>query len=467
MASSRSTSSRYVLNFKPQLAQIGLKSKPLPTLPNSWLPSGTRLFDFSPDSDPQPPTIVEEPFRPQEWIPLPHQKPPEHDDWFLWLLMAGRGAGKTDAMAHYVNEHVMGPPCSTRVRGGHRIGIVAPTLGDAADACVRGPSGLMAHNPDVRLLQQVGGQYVIWPNGAVGKLFSCEDERTVDRLRAGGNRCLDWWEELAAWPKLDEGVTQALFGLRVGASPRVVASTTPRPRPRLLKIIGHESTYVRTATTDDNPHLDIRRRAMLYEDFGGTRIGRQELGGELLTDTPGSLWNRAMLDDLRRTSHPDLARVVVAIDPSGGSGDENDEQGIVVAGKGVDGHAYVLSDASCRLSPDGWGKRAVNAFHHHKADRIVAEANFGGAMVEHVVRTVDRTVAYKAVSASRGKRTRAEPVAALYEQGKVHHIGGFSELEDQLCTWTPDSFDGSPDRLDALVWAITDLMLGGAQVMVY
>jgi predicted phage terminase large subunit-like protein len=258
------------------------------------------------------------------------------------------------------------------------------------------------------------------------------------------------------------------MGLRLGSDPRVVATTTPRPTASVIDLMNASSTIVTRGNTYDNAeNLAPAFLDKIVKKYEGTRMGRQEINAEILTDVPGALWTRAMLDKTRVASHPDLARVVVAIDPSGGDEDGNDQQGMIVAGRGVDGQAYVLDDISCRLSPDGWGKRAVNAYHARQADRIVAEVNYGGAMVQHVIKTVDPNVSYKEVHASRGKVTRAEPVAALYEQNRVHHVGAFPLLEDQLCQWTPDMFDGSPDRLDALVWAITDLMLGGAQVMVY
>ena len=381
--------------------------------------------------------------------------------------MAGRGAGKTDAMAHYVNKHVLGPACSSTLMGGHRIGIVAPTLGDAVVACVNGPSGLRAHNPGVQLVHGTGGAHVEWPNGAQAYLFSTDDARSVDRLRAGGNRCLDWWEELAAWPMLDEGYDQAVLGLRIGTHPRAVASTTPRNRKKLRDLIGRTDTVTRHATTDDNPFLAAAVRQRYQDVFGGTHVGRQELGGELIEDVLGALWQRDLLEQNRVTHAPDLVRIVVAIDPSGGNDEGHAECGIVAAGKGTDGQGYILRDVSERLSPERWASRAVQQYHELKADRILAEANFGGAMVQSTIRAVDPNVPVKLVTASRGKRLRAEPVAALDEQGKLHHVGMLPTLEDQMCSWVPDSGDPSPDRLDARVWAITELMLGGSEVKFY
>ena len=396
----------------------------------------------------------------EPWVPYPHQIPPD-GDWDLWLLLAGRGAGKTDAAASATNAHMTGPPCLPGIPGGHRAAIVAPTLGDATEACVNGPSGLKKHNPAVRLVNRLGGTFVIWPSGAEAKLFGAHGPDDVERLRAGGNRCWAWAEELMAWSKLDQCWDHMQFGLRIGRHPRAVASTTPKPRKLLTELINARTTAVTRATTDDNPALSepyLRR----LERYRGTRLGRQELGGEILTDVPGALWTYAMLDD-RRPIPDDLVRVVVAVDPSGGSGPENDEQGIVVAGLGADGRGYVLADRSCKLSTDGWGGRALRAYLDFSADSVVGEANFGGDMVESVVRNAARALEmasphYKAVHASRAKAVRAQPVAQLYEQRRVSHCDVFEDLETELTSWTPE--DGrSPNRLDALVWALTELMV--------
>ena len=398
----------------------------------------------------------------EQWTPYPHQVPPD-GAWDVWLLLAGRGAGKTDAAAAYTNAHVLGPPCLPGVPGGHRIAIVAPTLGDATEACVNGPSGLRAHNPGVRMVSRLGGTFVVWPGGAEAKLFGAFGPEDVERLRAGGNRCMAWAEELAAWPKLDACWDHLQFGLRLGPHPRVVASTTPKPKKLIRELIADKATAVTRATTDDNPRLPETYRRRL-ERYRGTRLGRQEIGGELLTDTPGALWTWAMLDDRREA--PDLARVVVAVDPSGGADPENDEQGIVCAGLGVDGRGYVLADRTCKLSPDGWGRRAVQALVDLKGDLIVGESNFGGDMVEAVVKNAARSLGvsplvYTPVRASRGKLVRAQPVAQLYEQGDVSHCEVFADLEEELTSWTPES-GTSPNRLDALVWALTELMVKDA-----
>ena len=254
------------------------------------------------------------------------------------------------------------------------------------------------------------------------------------------------------------------LGLRLGDRPRAVITTTPKPRPKLLELLKDDRTVLTTAHTDDNPHLPPDVRAELYSQYGGTRLGRQELAAEVLTDVPGALWTRDRLEQNRVRDHPNLLRIVVAIDPSGGSTEGHAEVGIVAAGKGVDAHGYILRDVSERLAPERWARRAVQLYHELKADRIIAEANFGGQMVESTIKTIDPNVPVKLVMASRGKRLRAEPVSALDEQGRIHHVGAFPMLEDQLCNWVPDSGDPSPDRLDARVWAITELMLGNAEV---
>jgi phage terminase large subunit-like protein len=314
----------------------------------------------------------------------------------------------------------------------------------------------------------MGGTFVVWPGGAEARLFGAYGPEDVERLRAGGNRCWAWLEELAAWPKLDDCYDHLNFGLRLGPHPRAVASTTPKPRT-LIKALVADTAHVAVtrATTADNPYLAERVRARYYERYAGTRLGRQELGGELIDDIDGALWRYEMI--VRAPAPPDLARVVVAVDPSGGSDPENDEQGIVVCGLGADGRGYVLADRSCRLSPDGWGRRAVQAYVDLKADAIVGEANYGGDMVQAVIRTAASAmgvtgVTYKAVHASRGKAVRAQPVAALYEQGRVSHCDVYPELEDELTQWTPES-GRSPNRLDALVWALSELMVKDARAV--
>jgi phage terminase large subunit-like protein len=402
------------------------------------------------------------------WTPLPHQVPPE-GDWYGWLLLAGRGAGKTDACARYVHEHVMGPPCLPGPVP-HWIGIIAPTLGDAATSCYAGPSGLRVHSPEAVMRTVQGGTVIRWPNGSEAKIFGAHSPEDVERLRSGGNRCLAWLEELAAWRYLDQTWDQMRFGLRTGPRPHWIASTTPKPRALIKKLeAGEVPNVVRTrASMYDNPHLPEDIRAALEDAYANTQIGRQELHAEIIDADENALWTREMIDATRVRSNdlPPLIRKSVGVDPSGGRG----EQGIVVVGKAMQehlrvvngrerpamlAHGYVLADRTCHLSPDGWGRRAVQAAIDHEADDIVVEVNFGGDMAVNTIRAaadaMGINIPIKTVRATRGKKVRAEPVSALTEQGRWHMAGEFPELEDQMATWY-DELDWSPDRLDAMVW---------------
>lgn len=342
----------------------------------------------------------------------------------------------------------------------HRIALVAETAADARDVMVEGDSGILSvHPPDFRPLYEPSKRRLTWPNGAIATLYNAVEP---DQLR-GPQHDASWSDELAKWRYARETWDQLQFGMRLGA-PRQVITTTPRPIAVLKEILASSSTVItRGSTYDNKANLAPSFIVEVIKKYEGTRLGRQELKAEILDDVPGALWRRDDLDSKRATKAPDLQRIVVAVDPSGtkGQSDEGDSIGIVVAGKGIDGRGYVLADRTCKLSPDGWGRRACGAYYEFKADVIVAERNFGGAMVEHVIRTIDQLVSYKEVAASRGKIARAEPVAALYEQGRISHVGSFPELEDQLCSFATDGYigDGSPDRADALVWALSELML--------
>lgn len=390
-----------------------------------------------------------------KWInqARPEQLPPE-GDWATWLILAGRGWGKTRTGAEDVGWY-------GRANPGSRIAIVAPTYADARDTCIEGDSGLRAVLPasSIEAWNRSLGELIL-TNGTRYKLFAAEEP---ERLR-GPQHHRAWGDELGAW-RYPETWDQLLFGLRLGTDPRAVVTTTPRPTPLVRALIKNPRTIITRGSTFENAaNLAPAALAQLRERYEGTRLGRQELNAELLDDVPGALWTRERLDATRVAKPPEMRRIVVAIDPSGTKGGNGDDIGIVAAGIGVDGHGYVLADRSCNMSPDGWGRRAVALYHEMKADRIVAERNFGGAMVEHVIRTVDRQVSYKEVTASRGKSARAEPVAALYEQSRVHHCGSLPELEDQMVSLTGEGYlgDGSPDRADALVWALTELMLTGS-----
>lgn len=383
-------------------------------------------------------------------------------DWLTWIILAGRGFGKTRTGAEWVREQVR--------LGARRVGLIAPTASDARDVMVEGESGLLsvcwAGDRTItgeslgRPSYEPSKRRLTWANGAIGTLFSAEEP---ERLRGPQHDRL-WADELASWKYLRDTWDMAMFGLRLGDRPRTCITTTPKPLPLLKEIIKDPRTVVTRGSTFDNAsNLAPTFLKAVKDKYEGTRLGRQELNAEILDDLPGALWTRDAIDGTRVREAPELQRVVIAVDPSGtkGTSDDGDEIGIVAAGLGVDGRAYVLADRTCKLSPDGWGRRAVNAYHEFTADRIVAERNFGGAMVEHVIRTIDKDVAYKEVTASRGKVARAEPVAALYEQGRVSHVGSMPELEDQMCQIAPEGYvgEGSPDRADALVWALTELML--------
>lgn len=403
------------------------------------------------------------------WTPYPWQVPPaDIETHGMWLMMGGRGTGKTDGCARYMVEHVQGPPCDRRIPGGHRMAIVAPTQGDAVEACVHGPSGLRAHDPRVVLRTTTGGTHVRWPSGAEAKVFGAHSPDDVERLRAGGNRCLVWLEEAAAMRRLGEALTHSAMGLRVGPRPHYIASTTPKPRKEIRDLIARGDVIQTRGRTRDAHHLPQLMRDKLLAQYAGTRMEAQELDGLVLDTVEGALWSWDLLDLTRVRAAPPLARVCVAIDPAVSKTPDSDLTGIVVAGTArvrtpdttgyPRAHGYVLDDLSGRYSPTEWARRAIDAYHLHRADCIVAEVNNGGDMVASTIRQVDRTVPVRSVHATRGKLTRAEPVSALYEQQAVHTVSSLPELEDELTTWVPGDSD-SPDRLDALVWAITHLMI--------
>lgn len=377
----------------------------------------------------------------------PNQLPPA-GDWATWFVMTGRGWGKTRTAAEFVREEV----AEGRAR---HIALVGETAADVRDTMVEGRAGILTISPpDERPEYYPSKRKLVWPNGAIGSTFSSEDP---DQLR-GPEHDLAWGDEFAAWKYVRDTWDNLSMGLRVGSHPKCVLTTTPRPLTILKEIIAEAETVLTRGSTYDNlANLSERFQRHVLSRYEGTRTGRQEIDGEILDDVEGALWQRTTIDSSRTDEMPDLVQIVVAIDPAVTSGEDSDETGIIAAGRGVDGDGYVLRDATCRLSPEKWCRRAVNLYHAFEADWIVAEVNNGGDLVETVLRTIDPNVPYQQVRASRGKRTRAEPVASLYEQGRVHHVGSLADLEDQMCTFVPDDFDGSPDRVDALVWAMTQL----------
>jgi predicted phage terminase large subunit-like protein len=391
----------------------------------------------------------------------PEQLPPP-GDWNGWLLMAGRGFGKTRTGAEWIKELV-------ETSGARHIALVGPTAGDVRDVMCEGPSGILAvSSPWCRPEYEPSKRRLTWPNGAIASTFGSEE---ADRLR-GPQHDAAWCDELSAWNSPSDTWDMLMFGLRVGVHPRWLVTTTPRPIKLLKELLARESKDVvvtRGKTIENAANLAGPFLETIRKRYEGTRLGRQELNGELLSDTPGALWQLDWLDRDRVARAPDeLKRIVVAIDPAMSTNEGSDETGIVVAGVDRDGHGYILEDLSGRYAPHEWAAKAVTAYQRYKADRIIAEVNNGGLMVEETLRMVSRGVSFKAVHASRGKVTRAEPVSALYEQRKIHHVGRFTQLEDQLCSFTSD-FDRaragySPDRLDALVWALSELLVGPQHV---
>ena len=403
------------------------------------------------------------------------------EDWFFWLMMAGRGSGKTRAGAEDAWWFGFMNP-------GSRIAIVAPTSNDCRKTCFEGESGLLARVPPQLVANWNRGEMLLTlTNGTIFQGYSAEEP---DRLR-GPQHHRAWCDELAAWRYLDDTLDNLLMGLRLGKNPRIVATTTPRPIKRLKEIVKDSTTVVDTVSTYENlknlPRIFVEK---ILQRYAGTRLGRQELNAEILEDNPGALWQRNNLDAnrvvakvgrgtliLANGSIVVLQRIVVAVDPSTTNNEGSDETGIVVCGICTNGRGYVLADLSMQGTPGEWGEAAIQAYDDWFADRIVYESNQGGDMVRHTLVTSasamraagKRSTDFAPISdvwASKGKVTRAEPVSALYEQNRISHLGTLAKLEDQMCEFTSD-FDRkkmgySPDRVDALVWAFTELMLSDA-----
>ena len=379
-----------------------------------------------------------------------NQLPPA-GDWRIWLLLAGRGFGKTRTVCEFVRAEVeAGRAC--------RIALIAATASDCRDVLVTGHSGLLAISPEWnRPDYQPTKRLLSWRNGSIATMYSADEP---DRLR-GPNFDLAICDELAAW-RYPEALDMLLLGLRIGKNPRVAIATTPRPTKVIRDLLAREGTDVvvtRGSTLENRENLAPAYVEQIIERYRGTRLERQEIFGEVLEDTPGALWNRDSLEQTRVDAAPkDLQRIVVAIDPAGSSEEGADETGIVAAGLGQDGQGYVLEDLSGRYDPPGWARRAIGAYHVWKADRIVCETNYGGEMVKATIEAIDASVPVSTISSSRGKVLRAEPIAAFFEQRKAHMVGSHPELEDQACRFTSDwtrARDGSPDRVDALVFALT------------
>jgi phage terminase large subunit-like protein len=391
----------------------------------------------------------------------PDQLEPEGDEWTTWLILAGRGWGKTKTGAETIRDWVCG---STPLSAGryNRIALVAETAGDARDVMVEGESGLLAvHPPEFRPLYSPSNRKLTWPNGAVAYTYNATQP---DQLR-GPQHDAAWCDEVAKWQYMQEAWDQLQFGLRLGEMPKAIVTTTPRPLPLIRKMVNDSTAYVTRGRTKDNAaNLAAPFLRQIEDRYGGTRLGRQEMDGEILDDIPGSLWARSDIDMYRLREAPeDLERIFVAVDPATSSEEHSDETGIVVVGlrRDEDGYArgYVLEDGSLKGTPEDWASKAVKLYRKYNADKIIAEKNQGGDMVTSVIKAQDRTVPVELVHASRGKFIRAEPISALYEQGRIHHVGEHDKLEDQMCTFSIDNLrkHGSPDRVDALVWGLTKI----------
>jgi phage terminase large subunit-like protein len=386
-----------------------------------------------------------------EFVARPSQLLPP-GDWAYWLLKCGRGFGKTRTGAETVRHWIK--------QGHNYVNLIGATADDARDVMVQGESGILAicpkwERPDYKVSQRK----LVWPNGAESLIFTADEP---DRLR-GKQSEKGWADELAAWRYADAW-DQFNFGLRLGSKPQAVITTTPRPTALVKAIMADPGTVVTNGATYENrANLAPTFFSAVLKKYEGTRLGRQEIEGEVLDDNPGALFKRSDIDKGRVIAAPSLVRLVVAIDPAAKSKEGSDDTGIGAAGIAeIEGqmHAFVLDDLTVHEKPAGWAKVAVDAYHRFKADRIVAECNNGGEMVESVIHTADANVPVRLVTATRGKEIRAEPVSALYEQGRVHHVGYFAKLEDEMCEWDPlDKSAKSPNRMDWLVWAITDLML--------
>jgi len=386
----------------------------------------------------------------------PQQLPPE-GDWSLWLLMAGRGFGKTRCGAEWVRA-------LAEAHSDARIALVGATLADTRAVMVEGESGLLNIGAqDMRPLYMRSDAMLLWPNGARAYLYSAQ---AGGALR-GPQHHWAWGDEVAKWPHAPETLSNLRMGLRLGMRPQLLLTTTPRPLPWLKRLM-HMPTVVvtRGRTADNAAHLPQAFLQDMQSSYGGTSLGRQELDGEWIEDVEGALWSRSLIDAQRIAQAPlNMARILIAVDPPAGSDKGvGDQCGIIAVGRCADGLAYVLADHSVQpLHPEHWARIVVDAFHAHGADQIIAEANNGGQMVEAVMRAVDQRVPISLVRASRGKIARAEPVAGLYHAGRVRHVGSFPALEDEMCALVAGApYEGprrSPDRADALVWGLSALML--------
>ena len=390
----------------------------------------------------------------------PSQLPPP-GDWDTWLILAGRGFGKTRTGAEWVRAQVEN-------RRARRIALVGRTDDDARATMIHGESGIMnICPPGDKPIYEPSKRKLTWPNGAFALTYSSHEP---DQMR-GPQFDAAWCDELASWQYPDQAWDNLNFALRLGRQPRAIVTTTPRHVELVRNLPNSPGVHVTRGTTFDNKdNLPPSFFNQLLERYDGTRIGQQEIYAEIIDQDEDAIWKREWIEKARLNGHPPVARIVVSIDPAMSTKPNSSETGIVVVGADMRReHAYVLADESGKLTPNSWALRAAHLFDKFNATRIIAEDNAGGNLVQSTLKAaVDRTIPYKGIKARRGKHIRAEPVAALYEQGRVHHIGRFPQLEDQMCTWTPDlGPSNSPDRADALVHAITELMIDRNPVKIW
>ncbi|UGX88077.1 terminase family protein [Phyllobacterium meliloti] len=394
-----------------------------------------------------------------EWIfqGRASQQPPYHD-WRTWLILGGRGSGKTRAGAEWVNSIVHGFP-PFKQPAALNIALVGETLADVREVMIDGPSGIMAVSRTDRPRFEATRRRLVWANGATAAMFSSEDP---DSLR-GPQFGAAWCDELGKWKHAQETWDMLQFGLRLGENPKQIVTTTPKPIALLKALMNDSAVLVRRMrTVENNANLAQSFLAHMGKLYGGTRLGRQELDGELIEERRDALWSRSMMEEIYRADVPEMQRIVVTIDPPASATRKSDACGIVAAGVDAEGIGWILADESfAPAKPIQWAKRSIQLFYRLEADLIVAEINQGGDMVAAVIAAEDNTVPVRGVRANRGKALRAEPIAALYEQGRIRHAGRFPALEDEMCDFTHAGLSNgrSPDRVDALVWALSELML--------
>lgn len=379
--------------------------------------------------------------------------------WHTWLVLGGRGSGKTRTGAEWVRAQAM-ELAPIADRRSFRIALVGETIGQVRSVMVEGMSGLLSvHPPRQRPKLEASRNQLVWPNGAIAQMFAADDPESL----RGPQFDAAWCDELCKWRRAEYAWDTLQFALRVGRLPQVVVTTTPRAIPLLKRILEDHSTAVSRSRTGDNAkHLPSAFLAEMHRRYGETVLGRQELEGEIVEERMTGLWRRSHFTQGRLRARPELTRVVVAVDPPVSSNAGSDSCGIIVAGLGVDKRGYVIGDRTIQgRDPATWARAAVAAYRDYQADCIVVETNQGGDLVVQVFRSIDANLPVKKVHASRGKYARAEPVSTLYSEGRVAHVGEFIELEKELCDFAADglSTGKSPDRLDALVYAITELMV--------